>query len=63
MSSSHPGVAAIPTEPVPLERQDLFYWDWPLAAGVDQGEFNRQLREMIEGTASSNSPDNAEGPR
>ena len=61
--TDHRMVLAIPAEPVPLERQGFFYWDWPLAVGVDQDEFNRQLREMVEGRTGPNSADNAEGPR
>ena len=62
-TDGHRMVLAIPAEPVPLERQGFFYWDWPLAVGVDQDEFNRQLREMVEGRTGPNSADNAEGPR
>jgi hypothetical protein len=41
-------VVAISAEPVPLERQGFFYWDWPLPEGVDPDEFNRRLRNMVE---------------
>lgn len=62
-TDGHRMVIAIPAEPVPLEQQGFFYWDWPLAVGVDQDEFNRQLREMVEGKARADSPSGAEGPQ
>lgn len=41
-------VMSIVDGPVPLERQRIFFWDWPVPPGVDLDAFNQRLRELVD---------------